>query len=413
MTTAYCFNLPYHGHMNPCISIARELICRGERVVVYGLDRFRSAAERIGAEFRVFDYEEFRKGFALMVMAEWQMHVIEDSMRRLLKDAEQDRPGYVLVDYCCLWGRVFAQHFALPAVVLHSTFPLPHAFVPAAVSTVRDLLRSPTMWRTYLAYRAADRRISHEYHVPRIGIPFNIVYPEYGRLHLVLTTRAMCPNARKFDGRYEFIGPCVRPRGITAGAELPQFDSRPLLYISMGTFWNVRPDFYRTCIAALRDQPVQVLISCGDRSIGVALGALPENVHVRMHVDQIAVLERADAFITHGGMNSVLEGLLASVPMLVFPQALDQFKQAEYITASGAGLAVREAHVSPSDLLTLVERLLYDTAFRERCREIAKELRASGGASRAADAIMALMPSKRDACPRPHRAQSRAASHLR
>jgi UDP:flavonoid glycosyltransferase YjiC (YdhE family) len=51
-----------------------------------------------------------------------------------------------------------------------------------------------------------------------------------------------------------------------------------------------------------------------------ALGPVPPNAVVARHVDQLALLQRASVFLTHGGgMNSAMEAILAGVPRVVLP----------------------------------------------------------------------------------------------
>ena len=48
----------------------------------------------------------------------------------------------------------------------------------------------------------------------------------------------------------------------------------------MGTVINDRPDFYAKCIDALKDEKVDVIISCGNALDISALRELPENIKV-------------------------------------------------------------------------------------------------------------------------------------
>ena len=56
------------------------------------------------------------------------------------------------------------------------------------------------------------------------------------------------------------------------------------------------------------------------------------------YVNQIAVLEKADAFITHCGMNSVSEALYFKVPLVMYPQTNEQKGVAFRVNELGAGL---------------------------------------------------------------------------
>ena len=47
-----------------------------------------------------------------------------------------------------------------------------------------------------------------------------------------------------------------------------------------------------------------------------------------------------DIFITHGGLNSVQEGLLAGIPLILIPQQCDQFDNAKRIEELEAGISL-------------------------------------------------------------------------
>lgn len=59
----------------------------------------------------------------------------------------------------------------------------------------------------------------------------------------------------------------------------------------------------------------------------------------------LAALRQAAVFVTHGGMNSVLEGLHFGVPMVIIPQQVEQFLIGQAVADSGAGLVLRH-HLS-------------------------------------------------------------------
>jgi len=46
------FSIPQHGHINPTLPIARELLARGHSVVYYLTDDFEGMVRAAGAEFR-------------------------------------------------------------------------------------------------------------------------------------------------------------------------------------------------------------------------------------------------------------------------------------------------------------------------------------------------------------------------
>jgi MGT family glycosyltransferase len=390
MATAHFYSLPYHGHINPSLAVLSELVARGERVICYSTEEFRKSLEATGAEFRLFPHEEKERGIAILYMANWQLGVAEQCLPDLIRDARDDGADYVLTDYACLWGRYLAQAMGLPLVSLYSTFPAAFADISPLGSLIDELRSRPSLWRTLLSYHWLERRLHRRYGIPRLGLPMNLVLRSCGDLRLVLTSRLLQEDNGDDWSQFYFIGPCVRPRGSSRGDRLPARDERPLIYISLGTIWNQQPEFYRTCIEAFREAPVQVIISVGAGGKVAALGPTPENIHILGHVDQIEVLRRAAVFVSHGGMNSVCEGLLAGVPLLLHPQANDQFPLTQRVVTLGAGLRLPANDVSPESLRGCVEKILGDPLMRARARRLAKELRASPGPGAAADLILAM-----------------------
>ena len=69
------------------------------------------------------------------------------------------------------------------------------------------------------------------------------------------------------------------------------------------------------------------------------LGELPENIFIYSHVPQLQVLKECDIFITHGGINSINEGiLLKKLPLIVVPQEMDQIDNVKQIEKFEAGI---------------------------------------------------------------------------
>jgi MGT family glycosyltransferase len=396
--TAYMFNMPYHGHINPCLALIWELSTRGEHVVCYSTERFRKTVENAGAEFRSFEHEETEKSISLCTMAEWQLRITEQTLDALIADTRRERPAYLIVDYTCLWGRFIAEHLKLPTVVMHTTYPVARSHTQSIYSTLREALKTPRGWWRLRRFWAASRRVSRRWRVTALATPYELLYAQYGGLHLILTSPEMAGDISLLDDRYVFVGPCVRETDIAQAETLPSFDERPLLYVSLGTFWKQSADIYRAVIEAFGGSQIQVLITGRERVPEDVLRSLPANFHVREHVDQIAVLRRADAFITHGGMNSVCEALLAEVPMLVCPLGFDQFHQARYVERVGCGFSLENVVIDGQRIRSRVELLLQDARIRENCRRTRESLARFGGAPKAAKLVMQFAEASRSSC---------------
>ena len=105
--------------------------------------------------------------------------------------------------------------------------------------------------------------------------------------------------------------------------------------------------------------------------------AVPENIEIDESVDQMAVLEIADVFITHCGMNSASEGLYFGVPLILFPQTSEQDAVAKRTEELGAGL--RLSSTGEDDILKSVARVIEDKSFKQEAEKVSESFRNSGG----------------------------------
>lgn len=128
----------------------------------------------------------------------------------------------------------------------------------------------------------------------------------------------------------------------------------------------------------------QVVLASGTSDLGVP----PENFLVRPRVPQLAVLQHSRVFVTHGGMNSVMEALSYGVPLVVLPQMLEQRITAKRVQELGLGIALESTAVTVDQLQEAVRRVASEPQFRTRVQHMRQIIRESGGARRAADAII-------------------------
>ncbi len=96
-----------------------------------------------------------------------------------------------------------------------------------------------------------------------------------------------------------------------------------LLYCSFGSVEQdevkVIYNFLLKLVLAVRDQNCILIISAHAIYSQASFKDLPENVFVLKAAPQLQLLERADVFIHHGGLNSIKESIYTGVPMLVYP----------------------------------------------------------------------------------------------
>ena len=194
--------------------------------------------------------------------------------------------------------------------------------------------------------------------------------------NLVYTLPQFQPYAEDFPKeKFHFIGPSVYPRQEESFPELPG----PVIYISLGTILKGAKRFFRSCIAAFRNENVTVVMSTGSGFDISALGKLPDNFIVRPHVPQLSVLNQASLFITHGGMNSVNEAIACGVPMVVIPFTSDQPVNARQVERLYLGKVLPPQSVTAETLKTMVFSILEDKTIRQAVHKMQETVTLSSG----------------------------------
>ncbi|CAB4956372.1 unannotated protein [freshwater metagenome] len=140
-------------------------------------------------------------------------------------------------------------------------------------------------------------------------------------------------------------------------------------------------------VEAFADSPYEVVLATGDHITPEELGELPAHITAQRHVPQLDVLEKATVFVTHGGMNSVMESLHHGVPMVVIPQMNEQTANGLRVDELGLGVRLERDDVKAEVLRDAVDRVVANADIAARVRALSEEMRAVDGPVVAADAI--------------------------
>lgn len=146
---------------------------------------------------------------------------------------------------------------------------------------------------------------------------------------------------------------------------------------------------YRSAIEALRDLPVEAIVTTGGFDLGDPPPSAP-NVQVRGYVPHGEVFPGAALVIGHGGHSTTMKALAHGVPLIVLPlnPTADQALIGDVIETAGLGRRL-SARSDAATIRRAVEEILRDTAIHERARATAARLRAAPpGAMVAADRII-------------------------
>lgn len=402
MSKALYLNIPAHGHVNPSLPLMAELTRRGEEVVYANGDEFRVAAEAVGARFVAYpvvdELKHLMETASAGNLARNALRLVQIGEQLLpfitqLIDAE--KPDYLIYDSLAGWGQMSAQMRRLPTISTIVTFALTRDAMPP-ITPGAFVQMMAGFAKVFPDYRKTARSIRQDYSIRPIALTDALM--TLADLNIVFTSRAFQPAGERFNDTFRFVGPSIGARPPQADFPFDSLTSdRPLIYISLGTINNQNLEFYRQCFHAFGDYRAQVVLSVGKQTDIAALGAVPENFIVRNFVPQLELLERASVFVTHGGLNSVHEGLLEGVPLVVIPQQVEQAIVAQRVAKTGAGIALGDrppyGRVTSTKLRQAVERALgpEGKAFRKHAQQLGDSLRGAGGSTKAAEEIISFV----------------------
>ena len=370
------------SHTLPSIEILRELVARGHRVRVVNDPEQRELVESTGAEL-VPCTSTLPKG-------EWPEDTI-GAMRPFLEDAiqglEQVRAIFdaepadlYLADIGGFGARLLAEVHDRPFVQLSPTYVAWEGYTEEVGAHIMSLPGADAYradFRAWLEREGATTTDPDEF----MGVPPRA---------LALVPRAMQPNADRVDpSRITFVGPCHGERTEQGTWHRPG-GAETVVLVSLGSSYTDQPEFYRECVTAFAGREGWHLVLQVGRRIDLdALGEVPDGVEVHRWVPQLAILRAADLFVTHAGMGGSGEGLLTATPMIVVPQDVDQFANADSLVGLGVARRLDTAEATATALAEAADDLLGDPAVTARLTELAGRARDEGGTPRAADLVEA------------------------
>lgn len=188
---------------------------------------------------------------------------------------------------------------------------------------------------------------------------------------------------------FQAVGPLRRALADSPGP-WPVDPGRPFIFASLGTLQGNRLGMFERIARACQSLGAQLLVAhCGSldqeqQAHLLRCGA----TWVTDFAPQRWVLTQADAVVTHGGLNTVLDAIAARTPMLVLPIAFDQQGVAARVEYQGIGVRLSR-RAGATAIAKALDSLLKGPP--PRLEALAAELDAAGGAPRAADILESVV----------------------
>jgi len=384
---------PAFGHINTTLPVVAELVRRGHRVTFATSARFAPAAAAAGAD--VLEYESWLASRKLpdRVDAEYMVQEPVRSIDEAIATVPvyeagfgDDLPDVLLYDVSTFAaGRVLSRKWRRPAIELFATFASNEHY---SLTQQIGALYEGEIDREHPAlidFFVKQGRLLSEHGLDDVTLEeFNAPADD---ANLVFLPRQFQPAAETFDDRFAFVGACIGDR-VEEVPWHPPGDGRPLLLVSMGSFsFDHQRTVLRTCVEAFADTDWHVVVQAGTGAHGEDFPLVPDNVTLLRWVPQLTVLEHADAFVSHAGMNSVMEAMYFGTPVVAVPHMPEQRLIAARLEELGLGVHLPAAEATPGQLRRAVHSVTADGSTRARVHALGNALRSAGGPVRAADYV--------------------------
>jgi UDP:flavonoid glycosyltransferase YjiC (YdhE family) len=142
----------------------------------------------------------------------------------------------------------------------------------------------------------------------------------------------------------------------------------PFVYVTVGTVFNSVPGLLERLVGALRDEPLELLVTVGPSRQPDELGRQPANVHIERYVPHKTILSECDAVVCHAGWGTVMGALSLGLPLVCIPLGADQHFNASRCAAMGVGVIVDGADTAA--VRNAVRQVLQEPSFRAASQRV-------------------------------------------
>lgn len=401
MATLLVTTLPHEGHLNPTFPIAHKLEDAGHEIHYLDHPRIRHRLRSEG--FPTVPYRPLSPADSIMFWRIWRL--------ARARGLEESRQAVMLfttrLEALALYLRQVIERLQ-PALVINDVFnygtrlAAELAGIPWVDCWTAGLIHASKDGYTGVHGREDLARLSNlfDQRMNPVRRALGLATQEQGAflrpspwLQIYLTCAELEPPHPDPGPSAVYVGPAFSERRDDSGAELPLDwlqDGQPLIYVSLGTFFNKRADFFHHVVDAFADLPVQVVVS-SPLAAARSFRTLPPNIRFFQRVAQTELLRRADLFLSHGGNNSVNESLALGVPLLITPIGGEQEANAARVEWLGAGLSTELKQTDAGTLRRLALQIIDTPRYREnaaRAQRVVKQCDAAAVSARLIQRIL-------------------------
>lgn len=451
-------SIGHPGQLNPLLAIAQSL-CERRPDLDIGFASsadLRAQIEKVGLSFipiwstsklpkdmvSFFNISGIRSVEAMRQYTEWTRGSdnYDEPRALLLRTIQEYKPLLVVCDVLSEAGMAAAREVGVPYVI-NSPLP-PYTCFPDSLPKIFPPVGSGTsLYKTSMWHRVYDLVVAARY---GLGLVRHVVplIENHHRVKGIPRPEEFASDARLFlnDTSEHLSDPRVdwpRDKIQWIGASLPKQDSdlaqadhfaatwrqhkqgsaddlydwidqaaaspEPLIFLALGTLYQLDAERVLTIYDALSSLPVKVLWKLSKEHQQALKQKRPDidmqDFRFEAWIPSIPLVlahHGVKLFINHAGGNSLHEGLFFGKRMVCLPAWMDCFDFAMRCQDAGAGLTIDTAPKLDRDQLKdAVRRVLLDEVqspiFAANAERVSRGLRSLGGANEAAAAIERLL----------------------
>ncbi len=410
MSSIIMASVPVHGHVTPLLSLAENLVRRGDDVRFITGSRFEDRVRATGASFvpltGAADYDDrtLLDSFPERAKLKGAKAIAFDIDRVFARPAKAQyetimtaiatQPAdAVLTDPTFAGGAFMLEHprSARPALIMcgvlplgigsRDTAPFGMGLRPARVFNRRRNAALAALNRRVLRQPFQTANALHR-EVHGADIPFPLTdWSRHAEAIIQFSVASFEYPRTDAPAHLHFAGP-LSAQG--SQAPLPDWwadldGTRPVVHVTQGTVANTD---YAQVIAptlrALAGEDVLVVVSTGGRPLDT-LPPLPVNARAATYLAYDELLPRTAVYVTNGGYGGVQYALRHGVPVVATGGKEDKPEVGARVAWSGVGRRLRTERPTPRALRRAILAVLNDPRYRQASQRVSAEMAAAPG----------------------------------
>lgn len=382
------------GTVPPELAVAKRLINAGHIVSVLGEDSMQAEVKAAGCRFHAYQYAPNRpdRSPAADPYPDWDGQSPFKVLQELLyvqaaayaEDVKaccsKEAFDHIVVDGFLIGAMIGAEAADITYTVLWPAVDLvPHPGRPPdglgllpghnVLTRARDQVLNWVFRKVLQGGRKKINALRAKYQLAPIQHPFE-QYLDASKV-LLLTSRHFDYPIR-LPAHTHYAGPQLSDPIWAEPVELPI--SEPYILVSLGSTYQNQKGLYAQLLESLSRLPLPAIVTLGNVFDPTEFDQYP-NIYLLRAAAHQPLLPQCGLVINHGGHGIVLKSIMAGLPQLVIPLGRDQFGNAARVIYHGLGLRAKP-NDKPEALSHKIKRLLSESSFTEKSRQMAEKIKA-------------------------------------